>query len=95
MWHVCFSRAPREVRLAKTRQVTHHMSHITVLGAKRTQEPDPHSIAKGSGVKKQATTAEVKVTVFLAEHNLTLAIGPLSKSIFPDSNIAKEHSYAK
>ena len=43
--------------------------------------------------KKQASITEVKVTVFLAEHNLTLATGPSSKSIFPDLNIVKEYSY--
>ena len=60
---------------------------MTILNAKRTQESDPHFIAKGSDVKKQANIAEVKVTVILAEHNLPLATGPLSKNIFPDSNI--------
>ena len=59
---------------------------------KRTQESDPYFIAKGS-VKKQATIAEVKVTVFIAEHNLPVSTGPLSKRIFPDSNIAKKHYY--
>ena len=54
---------------------------------------DPHFITKGSDVKKQASIVEVKVTRFFAEYNLPLAACPVSKSIFPDSNIAKEHSY--
>ena len=85
MWYVCFNRAPREVGLAKTltlKIIYHH--------TKRTQWFDPHFIAKGSDVKKQVSIAEVKVTGFLAKHNLPLATGPLPKSIFPDSNIAKE-----
>ena len=64
--------------------------HITILNAKRTQGSDPHFIAKGSDVKKQVSIAEVKVTGFLAKHNLPLATGPLPKSILTDSNIAKE-----
>ena len=54
---------------------------------------DPHFVTKGSDVKKQASIVEVKVTGFFAEYNLPLAACPVSKSIFPDSNIAKEHSY--
>ena len=68
-------------------------SHITILGAQRLQEYDPYFITKGS-VKKQASTVEVKVTELLAEYDLPFATGPLSKSIFRDSNIAKEHSYS-
>ena len=69
-------------------------SHMTILNAKRLQESDPYLITKGSDVKKQASTAEVNVNDLLAEHNLPLAKGPLSKSIFPEPNIAKEHSYS-
>ena len=54
---------------------------------------DPHFITNGSDVKKQASIVEVKVTGFLAEYNLPLAACPVSKGIFPDSNIVKEHSY--
>ena len=43
-------------------------------------------------IKKQVSIAEVNVTGFLIKHNLPLATGPLSKSIFPDSNVVKEHS---
>ena len=52
-------------------------------------------ITKGLDVKKEASTAEVKVNDLLAKHNLPLATRPLSKSIFAESNIAKGHSIAK
>ena len=55
--------------------------------------PDSHFIAKGSDVKNQGSIAEVKVNGISAKLNLPLATGPFSKSIFPDSNIAKENSY--
>ena len=54
---------------------------------------DPHSTRKDSDVIKQASIVEVKVTGLLAEFNLPLAACPVSKSTFPNSNIAKEHSY--
>ena len=57
---------------------------MTILNAKRLQESDPYLIIKGSDVKKQASTAEVKVNYLLAKHNLPLATRPLSKSIFAE-----------
>ena len=54
---------------------------------------DPHFITKSSDVIKQASIVEVKAAGFLAEYNLPLAACLVSKSIFPDSNIVKEHSY--
>lgn len=69
-------------------------SHTTKLNAKRKQEFDAHFIAKGSDVKKRASIARVKETGFLAKHNLRRATSRLSKSIFPDSANAKEHSYS-
>ena len=54
---------------------------------------DPHSTRKDSDVIKQASIVEVKVTGLLAEFSLPLAACPVSKSIFPNSKIAKEHSY--
>lgn len=64
-------------------------SHITKLNAKRKHEFDAHFIAKGSDVKKRASIAKVKVTGFLAKHNLRRATGRLSESILPDSANAK------
>ena len=58
--------------------------------AERAQGSDPHFITKGSDVKKQVSIDEVKVNRFLTKHNLPLATDTLPKSIFPDSNIAKE-----
>ena len=54
---------------------------------------DPHFITKRSDVIKQASIVEVKAAGFLAEYNLPLAACLVSKSIFLDSNIVKEHSY--
>ena len=68
----------------------HYLWKFDILNAKRTQGSDPHFISKSSYVKRQVSIA--KVTGLLAKHNLRLATGPLSKSIFPDSHIAKEHS---
>ena len=68
-------------------------SHITILTPKRTQTSDTHFIIKSSDIKKQASITEVKVTEFLAEHNLPPAACPVSKSIFRDLIIAKEHYY--
>ena len=46
--------------------------------------------------KDSVTRAEVVTTNFLVQHNLPLAMsdhfGPLFRSAFPDSNIAKEYS---
>ena len=68
-------------------------SHITIPNPKRTQVSDPHFITKRSDVIKQASMVEVKAAGFLAEYNLPLAACLVSKSIFPDPNIVKEHSY--
>ena len=68
-------------------------SHSTIPNPKRTQMSDPHSITKRSDVIKQASVVEVKAAGFLAEYNLPLAACLVSKCIFPDSNIVKEHSY--
>ena len=67
-------------------------SHITISNPKRTQVSDPHFITKRSDVIKQASMVEVKTAGFLAEYNLPLAACLVSKCIFPDSNIVKEHS---
>ena len=54
---------------------------------------------QGSNIEKQASIAGVKVVGFLAEHNLPFAtanhLGPLFKSILPDSKIAKAYSCGK
>ena len=64
-------------------------THITIPNAKRT------FIAKGPDIKKQASITEVKVTVFLTEHDLTLATGNLSKSIFRIQILQKSILMAK
>jgi len=47
----------------------------------------------------QVTRAEVKVTNFLVQHNLPLAVadhlGPLFRDIFPDSKITKSYGTAR
>ena len=68
-------------------------SHIAIPNPKRIQVSDPHFITKRSDVIKQASMVEVKAAGFLAEYNLPLAACLVSKCIFPDSNIVKEHSY--
>ena len=49
--------------------------------------------------KNDSMTAEIKMTVFLAKHNLPIAIsdefGKLFRSMFPDSNIAKKYQCEK
>ena len=75
-------------------------SHVNLLNAKRKQGPiNTHFLPQGSNIEKQASIAEVKVVGFLAEHNLPFAtadhLGPLFKSIFPDSKIAKAYSCGK
>ena len=69
-------------------------SHVNLINAKRKQEPiNTHFLPQGSNIEKQASIAEVKVVGFLAEHNLPFAtadhLGPLLKSIFPNSKITK------
>ena len=68
--------------------------------AKRKQGPiNTDFLPQGSNIDKQASIAEVKVVGFSAEHNLVFAIvdhlGPLFKSIFADSKIAKAYSCGK
>ena len=68
--------------------------------AKRKQGPiNTDFLPQGSNIDKQASIAEVKVVGFSAEHNLVFAIldhlGPLFKSIFADSKIAKTYSCGK
>ena len=75
-------------------------SHDNLLNAKRKHGPiKTHFLLQGSNIEKQASIAEVKVAGFLAEHNLPFAtadhLDPLSKSIFPDSKIAKAYSCSK
>ena len=74
--------------------------HVNLLNAKKKQGPiNTHFLPQGSNTEKQASIAEVKVVGFLAEHNLPFVIadhlGPLFKSIFPDSKIAKAYSCGK
>ena len=66
--------------------------HITIPNPNRAQVSDLHFITKRSDVIKEASMVEVKAAGFLAEYNLPLAACRVSKSIFPDSNIVKEHS---
>lgn len=44
----------------------------------------------------QVTRAEVKISNFIVEHNVPLAVSghlsPLLRDIFPDSNIAKKYA---
>ena len=75
-------------------------SHVNLLNAKRKQGPiNTHFLPQGSNIEKQASIAEVKVVGFLAEYNLPFAtadhLGPLFKSIFPDSKTAKIYSCGK
>ena len=75
-------------------------SHTTSVNSKRVQGPiTAHFNPQGSTIEQQISIAEVKVTGFLAEHNLPFAtadhLGPLFKSIFPDSKIAKGYSCGK
>ena len=56
-------------------------------------QSNTYFLPQGSNIEKQASIAEVKVVGFLDEHNLPFATtdhsGPLFKSIFPDSKVAK------
>ena len=75
-------------------------SHVNSLNAKRKPGPiNTHFLPQGSKIEKQACIAEVKVVGFLAEHNLTFAtadhLGPLFRSMFPDSKITKAYSCGK
>ena len=75
-------------------------SHTTSVNSKRVQGPiTAHFNPQGSTIEQQISIAEVKVAGFLAEHNLPFAtadhLGPLFKSIFPDSKIAKGYSCGK
>lgn len=74
--------------------------HVDLLNSKRAQKSiKQHFVAVGSEVDKLVSAAEVKVTGFLAEHNLPLAtadhLGPLFRNIFPDSKIAKAYACGK
>lgn len=75
-------------------------SHTAMMNAKRVQGSiTSHFNPQSSDISKQISLAEVKVAGFLAEHNLPFAtadhLGPLFKSVFPDSKIAKGCSCGK
>ena len=75
-------------------------SYVNLLIVKRKQGPiNTHFLPYGSNIEKQASIAEVKVVGFLAGHNLPFAtadhLGPLFKSTFPDSKLAKDYSCCK
>ena len=67
--------------------------HKTNVKASRGNQSDNTFFDKK--IKDQVTAAEVKITHFFVQHNLPLAtavhIGPLMRSCFPDSQIAKDY----
>ena len=73
---------------------------ITMLNAKKSQGViDAYFPTSGSKVGNLASIAKVKLTWFLAEHNLLFATNEdlisLFKGKFPDSKIAKTYSCSK
>ena len=65
------------------------LENIDLLNSKRAQRPlTQHFIAVVSDLDKLVNAADVKVTGFLAEHNLLFAtsvhLGLLFKNIFPE-----------
>ena len=71
--------------------------HKKMLNEKRHQrEIDTAFYRRDQPLDVAARKAEVKITGFLAEHNLPIAvadhIGPLLKDIFPDSKIASAYA---
>ena len=75
-------------------------SHVNLLNVKRKLGSiSTHFLPQGSNIEKQVSIAEVKVVGFLAEHSLPSAaadhLGPLFKSIFIVSKIAKAYPCCK
>ena len=75
-------------------------SHVNLLNVKRKQGSiSTNFLPQGSNIEEQASIAEVKVVGFLAEHSLPFAaahhLGPLFKSIFLGSKIAKAYPCGK
>ena len=73
---------------------------IKMQNAKRGQSSiDSIFLKKSDPLELQVRKAEVKMTGFIAEHNIPLAVadhlGPLFKDIFPDSKIAKNYACGK
>ena len=83
--------------------LTRHMnggSHKKMQNAKQGQSSiDSIFLKKSDPLELQVRKAEVKMTGFIAEHNIPLAVadhlGRLFKDIFPDSKIAKNYACGK
>ena len=83
--------------------VTRHVkgsTHKKLVESKRNQRGIDSIFMKQSELlDMQVRRAEVKVTGFIAEHNVPIAVvdhlGPLFKDIFPDSKIAKNYTCGK
>ena len=81
--------------------ITRHINgnaHKKAQEAKRKQPGIDSIFLKPSNpLESQVRRAQVKVTGFIAEHNIPLAVadhlGPFFKDIFHDSKIAKSYAY--
>ena len=76
---------------------TEGMIHNKSLGSKRSQPSlSDIFITKNDPIERQVQYTEVKISGFLAEHNLSLAttdhLTHIVKDIFPDSKSAKSYS---
>ena len=78
--------------------VKNHCSTVTHKKYEKQakSQPSVSHLLKSQEPKDSVTRAEVIMTNFLVQHNLPLAtsdhLGPLFRSAFPDSNIAKQYS---
>ena len=83
--------------------VTRHVkgsAHKKMVESKRNQRGiDSLFMKQSDHLDMHVRRVEVKVTGFLAEHNVPIAVadhlGPLFKDIFPDSKIAKNYACGK
>ena len=81
--------------------ITDVKNHCSTATHKRYEkqaksQPSVSHLLKSQEPKDSVTRAEVIITNFLVQHNLPLAtsdhLGPLFRSAFPDSDIAKQYS---
>ena len=74
-------------------------AHKKSQEAKRKQPGIDSIFLKPSNPESQVRRAEVKVTSFIAKHNIPLVVadhlGPLFKDIFHDSKVAKNYACGK
>lgn len=94
---VCRMTLVTEISTLKRHHTTrHHTDALALQAATPAAADEPAAPAAPEGIDDAVTRAEIKLTSFLAEHNISINsvdhLSEICKEIFPDSNIANKLS---